>query len=195
MTLNAVPKVLLAYPQGFSAYKNFERKVSKILSDTREFDLALANEHSDLALKYFENDQRVRQIIRDFDKEKLTGFTHAIVFDDGYSFRKLIKTIKRAGIKSRLIKSKVSKVVNKDSGDSFDVYIGRGTKWGNPYVIGIDGDRDEVIRRYQYDFDKGYLKFSKDEVLQLRGKVLGCHCKPAACHGDVIAAYLNSLDE
>ncbi|ASF45912.1 DUF4326 domain-containing protein [Methylovulum psychrotolerans] len=33
------------------------------------------------------------------------------------------------------------------------------------------------------------------ELLQLRGKVLGCHCKPAACHGDVLANYLNSLDD
>ncbi|CAG1022170.1 hypothetical protein DOJK_01483 [Patescibacteria group bacterium] len=52
-----------------------------------------------------------------------------------------------------------------------------------------------MIRKYQYDFDKGYLKSSKDQLLKLRGKILGCHCKPLACHGDILANYLNSLDD
>lgn len=86
-------------------------------------------------------------------------------------------------------------VANIDRQEKYDVYIGRGSGWGNPYVIGIDGDRDEVIRKFQYDFDRGYLKSSKEQLLKLRGKILGCHCKPAACHGDVLANYLNSLDD
>jgi hypothetical protein len=32
---------------------------------------------------------------------------------------------------------------------NYDVYIGRGSKWGNPFVIGKDGDRDEVIAKYR----------------------------------------------
>lgn len=32
---------------------------------------------------------------------------------------------------------------------------------------------------------------TKADALQLRGKVLGCHCKPLACHGDILADYLN----
>ncbi len=47
----------------------------------------------------------------------------------------------------------------------------------------------------KYDFERGFLKFSKEDVLALKGKTLGCHCKPAACHGDVIAEYLNVLDD
>jgi hypothetical protein len=79
--------------------------------------------------------------------------------------------------------------------ESYDVYIGRGSDWGNPYAIGIDSDREEVIRKYQYDFERSYLKSSKEQLLKLRGKTLGCHCKPAACHGDILANYLNSLDD
>ena len=45
--------------------------------------------------------------------------------------------------------------------------------WGNPYAIGIDGDRDEVIRKYQYDFERGYLKSSNEQLLALRSKTLG----------------------
>jgi len=86
-------------------------------------------------------------------------------------------------------------VVNIDKEAMHDVYIGRGSKWGNPYAIGFDGDREEVIRKFKYDFERDFLKFSKEDVLALKGKTLGCHCKPAACHGDVIAEYLNVLDD
>ena len=88
----------------------------------------------------------------------------------------------------------ITRVVNIKH-ESYDVYIRRSSPWGNPYAIGIDGDREEVIRKYQYNFDKGYLKSSKEELLKLRGKILGCHCKPLACHGDILANYLNSLDD
>ena len=59
-------------------------------------------------------------------------------------------------------------------------------------------DRDEVIRKFKYDFDKGFLKpFDNIEknALSLKGKIIACHCKPYACHGDVIADYVNSLDD
>jgi len=74
-----------------------------------------------------------------------------------------------------------------------DVYIGRGSSFGNPFVIGKDSDREQVIGKYQVYF---YSRLSSDEafkqqVLALRGKTLGCFCKPKACHGDVIVEYLN----
>ena len=56
--------------------------------------------------------------------------------------------------------------------------------------------REEVIRKYKYDFD--FDKFTnkkKDEVYKLAGKRLGCFCKPQACHGDVLADFLNSWDD
>jgi len=60
-----------------------------------------------------------------------------------------------------------------------------------------DGDdRDEVIRKYRYDFD--YEKFphiDKQEVFKVYGKRLGCFCKPDAYHGDVLADFLNSWDD
>jgi hypothetical protein len=72
-----------------------------------------------------------------------------------------------------------------------DVYIGRGSRWGNPYRIGRDGNREDVIRMYTV-----YLR-QKPELLRslrrLRGKRLGCFCAPLECHGDVLAAYAESL--
>ena len=70
---------------------------------------------------------------------------------------------------------------------AYDVYIGRPSKWGNPYVIGRDGDRDTVIMLYAEHL------MSSPKLLaalgELRGKTLGCYCKPLACHGDVLAAF------
>ncbi len=57
-------------------------------------------------------------------------------------------------------------------------------------------DRDEVIRRYKFDFDFVKLPhIDKDEAFRLVGKKLGCFCKPTSCHGDVLANFLNSLDD
>lgn len=72
--------------------------------------------------------------------------------------------------------------------DRYDVYIGRPSKWGNPYKIGADGTREEVIAKY-----REYLLDSElaAELYQLKDKVLGCWCKPEHCHGDVIVELLD----
>jgi len=83
-------------------------------------------------------------------------------------------------------------LINIKDNQPYDVYIGRGSRFGSPYKIGVDGDREEVIRKYRYDFERGYLKASKEEVLALKGKVLGCHCEPLACHGDILVEFINN---
>ncbi|MFA7101502.1 MAG: DUF4326 domain-containing protein [Bacilli bacterium] len=72
------------------------------------------------------------------------------------------------------------------------VYIGRGSPFGNPFVIGKDGIREEVIEKYRSYF-RGKLEDPafKAMVLRLRGKRLGCFCKPKACHGDIIKEWLD----
>jgi hypothetical protein len=67
---------------------------------------------------------------------------------------------------------------------SYDVYIGRPSKWGNPFSIGKDGTREEVIGKY-----RDYLIHHPTlygELSTLKGKVLGCWCAPLPCHGDVL---------
>jgi len=68
--------------------------------------------------------------------------------------------------------------------DKYDVYIARPSKFGNPYRIGPDGDRKEVIEKY-----RTWLLQQPDlmsEIADLHGKTLGCWCRPYSCHGDVI---------
>lgn len=75
-----------------------------------------------------------------------------------------------------------------------DVYIGRGSKWGNPFIIGRDGNRREVIAKFlEYLLLKEgqYLLQSLDE---LRGKRIGCYCAPFLCHGDILARLCDILN-
>jgi len=195
MNAQQTPTILIVYPKNFLCYRKFERKVSSILTNLSGFRLAFLADYNEFVSKYSSSDSRVLDSLSQVDEEHIEGITHAIIFNDGESYRSLIEKAQITGIKSRLINTGLTKVVNVDKCKTYDVYIGRGSKWGNPYAIGFSGDRDEVIRKYQYDFERGFLKFNKGDILELKGKTLGCHCKPAACHGDILADYLNSLDD
>ena len=77
----------------------------------------------------------------------------------------------------------MTKVVNLRK-EKYDVYIGRGSKWGNPFIIGKDGTREDVISKYEmYIMDRDSLI---EALPELEGKVLGCFCKPLPCHGDIL---------
>lgn len=85
-------------------------------------------------------------------------------------------------------------VVNLKSCPQGAIYIGRPSPFGNPYVIGQDGDRDEVLRLFRAYF-YGRLDLDavwKEKVEALKGRTLSCFCKPQACHGDIIAEYLDT---
>jgi hypothetical protein len=85
----------------------------------------------------------------------------------------------------------MTKVVNKNK-EPYDAYIGRGSIFGNPYIIGKDGSRNEVISRYE-DWFRFMLQDKRffDAVCALKGKRLGCFCAPEKCHGDIIASWLD----
>lgn len=68
--------------------------------------------------------------------------------------------------------------------EEYDVLIHRRTKWGNPYFIGKDGDRTEVINRYS-EWIRGNTELLS-MLPELIGKRLGCVCSPLPCHGDVL---------
>ena len=73
--------------------------------------------------------------------------------------------------------------------EPYDILISRPSKWGNPFVIGKDGTRKEVIEKYE--------KWIRNQpelmnaIVELDGKVLGCWCKPQSCHGDVLVKLLD----
>jgi len=89
--------------------------------------------------------------------------------------------------------------------ESCDVLIDRTTIWGNPFVIGKDGDRDDVCDKHElwllrYLFwgeEIKIRKFSNKKVIQslylLKNQTIGCWCKPKRCHGDMLARLANFL--
>jgi hypothetical protein len=84
--------------------------------------------------------------------------------------------------------------------EAYDVYIGRPSKWGNPWNIGEHGSREEVIKLYQDWLDgkvgtPAHHNFRPPTVSEikreLRGKILACWCAPQSCHGDILARIAN----
>ena len=71
--------------------------------------------------------------------------------------------------------------------DIFDVYIGRPSKWGNPFVMGKDGTREEVVRKYVLWLIKDEQRELLFSIKELRGKTIACWCSPQLCHGDVLS--------
>lgn len=78
-----------------------------------------------------------------------------------------------------------------------DVYIGRGSIWGNPFKIGRDGNREDVIDKYwglMGERLKANPQLWYDRIKKLKGKTLVCYCKPQACHGDVLEELLKPVE-
>jgi len=76
--------------------------------------------------------------------------------------------------------------------DDYDIVIGRPSQWGNPFIIGRDGDRTEVIKKY-----REWILMQPDLLKQLpilKGKRLGCWCAPLPCHGDILVELVEGLD-
>ncbi len=63
-----------------------------------------------------------------------------------------------------------------------DVWVDRSTKWGNPFRIGPDGNREEVLRKHREWFATQHDLIA--DLESLRGKRLICWCKPEECHAD-----------
>lgn len=68
--------------------------------------------------------------------------------------------------------------------EAYDIYIGRPSKWGNPFLIGIDGDREDVVSKYEAYIMSDHKLL--ESLHELEGKILGCWCSPKACHGDIL---------
>lgn len=67
------------------------------------------------------------------------------------------------------------------------VYIGRGSMWGNPFVMGRHGDRNAVCDQYEEYLKQSIcVDVSLEQLAGLHGKDLVCFCAPLRCHGDTL---------
>lgn len=84
----------------------------------------------------------------------------------------------------------VTEVVNIRRTRHYDIYVGRPSQWGNPFSIGKDGTREEVIQKYRaWVVQQPGLMASLGD---LKGLTLGCWCLPEACHASVLAALADA---
>ena len=94
---------------------------------------------------------------------------------------------------------KITTVVNRHH-DPYDEYVGRGSTVGNPFEVGVDGAKAEVIEKYRLHFNKKIRKQRfRNRVEAMRGKRLGCFCRPREgfqgrllCHAQIIWGYLEN---
>ncbi|WP_305816374.1 DUF4326 domain-containing protein [Photobacterium leiognathi] len=196
--------ILILYPKLFNCYSKFSRKVEKIISSLNEVTFIYSSDPNGFIEKFVE-DYHKNISVRCIPNWNENDVSHAIIFDDGEEFISEVKSLNDNNKPLRIIKVAITRVINikvdieyqAEKSTSTYEYIGRGSYWGNPYSMYDGGDdREEVIRKYKYDFD--YDKFpnkEKLEVYKLAGKRLGCFCKPQSCHGDVLADFLNSWDD
>lgn len=70
------------------------------------------------------------------------------------------------------------------------VYIGRGSPYGNPFIIGKHGNRDEVCDKFE-EMVESNPAMKKRFIKELKGKDLVCFCKPLRCHGDYLLRIAN----
>ena len=82
--------------------------------------------------------------------------------------------------------------------EPYDVYIGRPSKWGNPFTHLSDSTRaefivptrDDAIDAFEEWITNGDGQHLLADLHELKGKVLGCWCKPKRCHGDVLVKLI-----
>ena len=201
MTDEPTPIVLVGCSKQFSNKALFKEKTSKILSGIDKYAVIAIEEDDGLIREFF--DERIIKTLSYYSKssviiKEVKESSFIILFWDGTDIDEYVYRSLLYKKKLRIITVETTKVVNKDKGEPYDIYIGRGTPWGNPFVIGEQGlNRDQVISKYEQYFRETFLgnHQKRNELLSLKGKLLGCHCKPLPCHGDVIARYLNSIED
>lgn len=195
---------LILYPALFNCYSKFSRKVGKIICNLNDVTFLYHSDPNGFIQRLSEESPLVSGA-KMCTHWSLGEVTHAILFDDGEEFNRELNELKAAEIPLRYLKIPITRVINIKTEKSYQSikstpdyeYIGRGSYWGNPYSMYEDGaDREEVIRKYKYDFDcDKFPNKDKSEIYKLTGKRLGCFCKPQACHGDVLADFLNAWDD
>lgn len=178
-----------------------------VLESVPEYDVVGINDRNSIVKNYAQ--ERNKKFIekksmgRVGARQALANVTHFVGFWSGDDLHEVIFAAHTKAhlrqIRLKIFPLAITTVMNKDAGQQFDVYIGRGSPLGNMFAIehGTENDRASVIEKFREHF---YANIVTDPEMHkylksLRGLRLGCHCKPKPCHGDVIADYLNRSAE
>jgi len=97
-------------------------------------------------------------------------------------------TVKQSG--KELYKPK-TRLVNVNM-EPCEIFIGRPSKWGNPFREDVHGTKAECVEQYRIWLMKPEQKWILDDILELDGKVLGCYCYPKKCHGNELINFIEA---
>ena len=198
-------RILVAASAGIAADGWLKRKLVEAIADPANVTISELgrNKHLSAALRAIGTHPvpwpTNTAIRRSEIRKALDNTDYLLLFWDGRSLTDLLFEARLRNIPMKVYSIEVTEIVDKERTDDYDAYIGRGTPWGNPYHVGKQEgqyERDEAIDKYRTHFEENILgdESKRRGLVGLRGMRLACHCKPLACHGDVIAGYLNSLD-
>lgn len=113
------------------------------------------------------------------------NYIHGLPMDNKIKFPRLNLTFRKTrAINNPTLIAKTI-VVNKKITQDYDVFIGRPSKWGNPFKMKTEDDREEVIKKYR-EWIVTQPQLLQD-LNELKGRRLACYCKPLSCHGDILA--------
>jgi len=94
---------------------------------------------------------------------------------------------------SKSSKRKYAKYVVHCKKTTYDVYVGRPSPFGNPFEIGKDGNRNEVILKFKKWLNEN-IELREKVRCELKDKILGCWCSPKYCHAEILAEIANETD-
>jgi len=195
--------LLVALSEGFALPNLLASKLDKLIGNLKDVEVILLQDGRGIAQRFFDARNVTTRTERVATRMQARGLvaqcTHAIVFWGGDDLADIVYFAKLLKKHLRLITVPITTVRNRKH-EQFDIYIGRGSKWGNPFEIsqGPNGmGRDEVIEKFKDYFEREILSDADKHslLLSMRGYRLGCYCKPERCHGDIIADYLNAYGD
>ena len=178
------PHLLIALPRLLCFKTLFNQVVDSVLNTLGDVDVSLVSDRKDVAKKLLEakgiHPKVVRISTRLEAKSAIKEYSHVLAFWDGEELTDIVYFAKLFNKHLRIVPVKVTKVRNKNNNEEFDVYIGRGTLWGNPFPIEhiTDGHkRKEVIDMFRTYFNDEILSNPDKRKLlfSLKGLRLGCH--------------------
>jgi hypothetical protein len=198
-------RILVAASSGIASDRWLARKLAEVIPSPNDVTISEIGRNKNLseALRKIGAEPMTLECSLPIRKSEirraLDNTDFVLFFWDGRTMTNLLFESRLRSMPMKVFAIEVTEIVNKEHTDDYEAYIGRGTPWGNPYQVGKQEgqlDRSEAIEKYKIHFSEKILgdESTRRGLLGLRGMRLACHCKPFACHGDVISDYLNSLD-
>jgi len=165
--------LLVIYHEDFLCYEKLKRKIKNITINMDDFKITTTHDKRGILLRLSTEITFELNIVKEV---KLNDISHSIIFNCFNEYDEIITEIKEKNIPIRIINLKLAKAINikgtnfgKGSSETYE-YIGRGSKWGNPYSM------------YENDDDCSYGRLSLGYVLLYRQRLCAC-CRNAAYGG------------